>query len=144
MSAPPRLPWLVAERRGEAVGYCYAARHRARPAYRWSVECSVYLADHERGQGTAKALYGPLLEQLRALGYVTAFAGITLPNPASVRFHESMGFEPIGVFGNVGFKRGVWHDVGWWQRALQALPAAPPDPLPWRPDSPPIPHPRGG
>lgn len=96
----------------------------------------MYLAEDERGRGTGPALYDRLLAEVAALGYVTAFAGITLPNPASVRLHEDMGFTPIGVFANVGFKHGAWRDVGWWQRTLRDLPAHPDDPRPWEPAPP--------
>jgi phosphinothricin acetyltransferase len=129
----PRLPWLVAVRDSEVVGYSYASRHRARPAYRWSVEVSVYLRETERGRGTGRALYAELLDVVRALGYVRALAGITLPNDASVGLHEAMGFTPIGVFRGVGFKHGEWHDVGWWQLTLCDPPAAPLDPQSWLP-----------
>jgi L-amino acid N-acyltransferase YncA len=122
MQATPRLPWYVANRWGpggeQLVGYAYATPHRARPAYRWSVEVSVYLAAGERGQGTGRALYAMLLPELRHLGYVRALAGITLPNPASVGLHEAAGFAPVGVFQGVGWKLGAWRDVGWWQLAL--------------------------
>jgi phosphinothricin acetyltransferase len=133
MLAPPRLPWLVATRAGTVVGYAYASHHRARRAYRWSVEVSVYLRASEHGHGTGRALYAELLSVVRALGYVSAFAGITLPNEASVGLHESMGFSPIGVFSSVGFKHGSWHDVGWWQLSLGDPPADPAEPTTWSP-----------
>lgn len=133
MLAQPRLPWLVATRSGEAVGYAYASSHRSRPGYRWAVECSVYLAAAERGRGTGRLLYEPLLAELRALGYVTAFAGVTLPNDASIHLHEAMGFEHVGVFRDVGFKSGAWWDTGWWRLPLCAPPPRPEAPRPWRP-----------
>lgn len=133
MSASPRLPWLVAERAGAVVGYAYASRHRERPAYRWSVEVSVYLVRAEAGRGTGRALYERLLATVRDLGCVTAFAGITLPNEASVRLHEAVGFVPVGVFRHIGFKHGRWHDVGWWQRTLTEPAVAPPEPTAWPP-----------
>lgn len=135
MSAQPRLPWLLALRSDVAVGYCYAATFRSRPAYRWSVECSVYLSPDERGRGTGRALYGTLLPLLASLGHVNAYAGISLPNPASVRFHEALGFEPVGVFKRVGFKHGAWRDVGWWQRSLGDVPHVPVEPRTWNPES---------
>lgn len=131
MSARPRLPWLVADSAGEIAGYCYAAHHHVRPAYRWSVNCSVYLAESHRGRGTGRALYEHLLRVLAGLGYVTAIAGIALPNDASVGFHESFGFRRAGTFTGVGFKQGAWRDVGWWQRPLREAPAAPEDPREW-------------
>lgn len=118
MRLAPRLPWFVAER-DDVVGYAYASHHRARAAYRWSVDVSVYLAPEETGRGTGPTLYDVLLTELAALGYVSAFAGIALPNPASVRLHEAKGFTHVGVFRDVGFKLGAWRDVGWWQRSLR-------------------------
>jgi phosphinothricin acetyltransferase len=133
MLAPPRLPWLVATRDGTVVGYAYAARHRARAAYRWSVEVSVYLDGSERGRGTGRRLYERLLDELRRLGYVSAYAGIALPNEASIGLHRAVGFEPVGTFRQVGFKRGAWRDVDWYQKALQDHPVPPAEPREWRP-----------
>ncbi len=111
-------PFLVAEYRGLVEGYAYGSQLRPRAAYRWSVEVTAYVAEQVRGGGFGKALYGELLAALAKGGFHMAFAGIALPNPASVAFHEAMGFEAIGVYREVGFKLGRWHDVGWWQRAL--------------------------
>jgi len=133
MLAEPRLPWLVASRGGDVVGYCYASSHRARAAYRWSVDCSVYLAASEHRRGTGRALYEELFPLLRELGHVSVFAGVTLPNPASVGLHEALGFTPVGVERAVGWKDGRWHDVGWWQRTLQDPPEAPAEPRLWSP-----------
>ena len=134
MDAPPRLPWLVAAADGAVVGFAYASKHRTRAAYRWSVDVSVYLAAQARGRGIGRALYARLLPEVRALGYVSAFAGITLPNPASVGLHEAMGFTPVGVYPDVGFKHGRWRDVGWWRLRLQEPPAQPDEPREWHPD----------
>ncbi len=79
----------------------------------------MYVAADWRGKGVGRALYTALLGILEDLGYYTAMAGIALPNPASVRLHELMGFRPIGVYHNVGYKLGAWRDVGWWQRPLR-------------------------
>jgi phosphinothricin acetyltransferase len=133
MTGRPRLPWFVACRDGAVVGYAYGGRHRSRAAYRWSVDVSVYTAAAERGAGTGRALYARLLPELRALGYVTAFAGIALPNPASVGLHTATGFTPVGVYRAAGFKAGRWHDVGWWQLPLAELPAEPAEPAAWSP-----------
>jgi phosphinothricin acetyltransferase len=131
MLSRPRLPWLVADLAGDAVGYTYAARHRDRAAYRWSVDCSVYLHRDHRGAGIGRKLYEHLFVELRALGYVSAFAGATLPNEASRGLHEGLGFRPVGVFRRVGFKNKMWHDVGWWQLALVASPDVPAEPREW-------------
>jgi L-amino acid N-acyltransferase YncA len=122
-----RWPWLVAEVDGTAIGYAYASRHRERAAYQWSVDVSAYIHEGWRGQGIGRALYTALFALLRAQGYVNVYAGIALPNPASVGLHEAMGLRPVGVYQRVGFKFGAWHDVGWWQGALLAHPD---DPLP--------------
>ncbi|MGE0067423.1 MAG: arsinothricin resistance N-acetyltransferase ArsN1 family B [Solirubrobacterales bacterium] len=124
-------PWLVAERGGEVVGYAYACPHRQRTAYRWSVDVSVYVAPGAVGQGVGRDLYAELCERLRRQGFRMAFAGITLPNPASVALHESVGFVQVGTMREVGFKAGAWRDVGWWQLELSAPGAEPPpEPLP--------------
>ena len=110
--------WLVAEVGGRQVGYAYGSAHRARAAYRSSVETSAYVHQDYFRQGIGRALYTQLLHELGERGYASAFAGITLPNDASVGFHQSLGFEPIGVFPRVGRKLGKWHDVAWFYRAL--------------------------
>lgn len=113
------LPWLVAENNSLILGYAYASKHRERAAYQWSADTSVYVVEEARRGGIARRLYACLFGMLQDLGYYNAFAGITLPNRASVGFHESMGFGPIGVYHNVGHKSGAWHDVGWWQKVLR-------------------------
>lgn len=128
------LPWLVADE-GRVVGFAHASPHRARASYRWSVDVSVYLAPGALGRGLGTALYDVLLPLLGELGYVSAYAGIALPNDASVRLHERFGFTPVGVYRRVGFKLGRWHDVGWWQQRLAAGGPAqeepPAEPRPW-------------
>lgn len=124
-------PWLVAECEGRVVGYAYACPHRERPAYRWAVEVSVYVAADARRQGHGTALYAELTERLRAQRFQVACAGITLPNPVSVALHESVGFLPVGIYRRIGWKDGSWRDVGWWQLELQpAGEGKPPEPLP--------------
>jgi len=111
--------WLVAEAGGELLGYAYAGAHREREAYRYSVETSVYLSPRGRGRGIGRVLYERLFAMLADRGYCNAVAGITLPNQASVRFHEQMGFTPVGVYHGVGFKFGAWRDVAWYERRLR-------------------------
>jgi L-amino acid N-acyltransferase YncA len=110
--------WLVAEDAGEVTGYVYAGRHRDPGAYAWSTNTSVYLRADARGKGLGRTLYHALFTILTAQNYRTAFAGIALPNAASVRLHESVGFKHLGTYAQVGFKFGRWHDVGWWQQPL--------------------------
>ena len=130
-----RLPWLACERDGEVLGFAYAARHRERAAYRWSVDVSVYVDQQARRAGVGRGLYVSLLALLARQQFAAAHAGITLPNPASVGLHQALGFVPVGVYRAVGFKLGAWWDVGWWQRRL-GEPAVPPAPLVDLPDLP--------
>jgi L-amino acid N-acyltransferase YncA len=113
------FPWLVCEIDGAVAGFAYATRHRLREAYQWSADTSVYVASPYRRRGIGRGLYESLFAILEAQGFFNAYAGIALPNPASVALHESVGFESIGVFRQVGYKLGRWHDVGWWERTLQ-------------------------
>jgi phosphinothricin acetyltransferase len=123
-----RLPWLVCDDGGSVLGYAYAAPHRARAAYQWSVEVSAYVLPARHRRGVGRALYSSLLALLALQGYVNAYAGIALPNPASVGLHEAVGFTPVGVYRGVGYKCGAWHDVGWWERPLRERPAGPTPP----------------
>ncbi|WP_375402680.1 arsinothricin resistance N-acetyltransferase ArsN1 family B [uncultured Sphingomonas sp.] len=113
-----RHPWLVAEEAGAVVGYAYASAFRARAAYDRAVETTVYVAADAHGRGVGRALYDALLARLTEAGFTQAVAVIALPNDASVRLHERLGFVPIGVNPAVGYKFGRWIDVGVWQRAL--------------------------
>ena len=124
-----KYPWLVAVDDQEAVaGYVYAGSHRDPPSYQWSVNTSVFIREDARGRGVGTALYAELFRQLVSLGYYRAFAGVALPNPASVALHESVGFRPLGVYEKVGFKFGAWRDVGWWQKELQPCTESEPAP----------------
>jgi L-amino acid N-acyltransferase YncA len=126
-----RYPWLAAcGEDGAVLGYAYAAGFRARMAYRFSVETTVYVAQGAQGRGVGRALYAALLPVLEGQGYVQAIASITLPNPASVVMHERCGFRRVGVYEEVGFKQGGWHSVGLWQRGLAPLSDAPDEPKP--------------
>lgn len=125
-------PWLVAERHGEVAGYAHGSSHRPRPAYRWSVETTVYVAEACRGVGIGGVLYDELLGELARRGFVSVFAGIALPNNASVAIHERCGFRHVGTMPAAGFKRGVWHDLGWWHQQLREPPTTPSEPkLSW-------------
>ena len=126
-------PWIAAEAGdGDLLGYAYAARFRERPAYRFTVETTIYLRREASGRGLGTRLYAPLLATLEAQGFTQAIAAITLPNGASVALHERLGFEPAGVYRQVGWKLGAWHDVGLWQKALAPAGTPPAEPQPHR------------
>ena len=125
------FPYLVFVDRGQVLGYANGSVHRTKPAYRWSVETTVYVARHAHRKGIGRALYAELLDLLRRQGFHSAFAGIVLPNEGSVRLHEGMGFSHLGIFPEIGFKLGRWHDLGWWHRPLaERIPSR--DPTPFR------------
>ena len=110
--------WLVAERDGQIAGYAYGGPHRDRAAYNSTVEVSAYVDRSAHRTGLGRLLYTELFDRLKERGYRLLVAGITLPNEASVGIHEALGFEPVGVYKNIGFKNGEWWDVGWWQLDL--------------------------
>lgn len=109
------LPWLVAEQSGQVVGYAYATKWKARSAYRFTVESTVYLDPNVVGQGLGSMLYEALFASLRTRGVHSVIAGIALPNPASIALHEHFGFRKVAHFKEVGFKFKQWLDVGYWQ-----------------------------
>jgi phosphinothricin acetyltransferase len=125
-AAQSKWAWLVAERGHEMLGYAYGSPFRSRAAYQWSVETSAYVHAAHRGQGVGRALYERLLERLAERGYCMAYAGIALPNEASVRLHSSLGFRDVGVFRRAGRKFGQWHDVSWCQLELRDAPPSEP------------------
>ena len=124
-----QYPWLVCELDGDVVGYAYAGPIRERDAYQWGVETSIYVDPDFQRRGVARGLYTALLDILERQGYVTAYAVVTTPNPASIAFHESFGFERVGRFERMGYKHGEWYDVEWWSRELRPHPDDPAEPL---------------
>ncbi len=124
-------PWLVACEADAVVGSAYACAFRARRAYRFTVETTVYLAADARGRGIGRRLYESLIPMLEAQGFSQAIAAVTLPNEASVRLHEELGFAPAGVYREVGYKLGEWRSVGLWQRPLAPLSDRPEEPRPF-------------
>jgi phosphinothricin acetyltransferase len=107
--------WLVLERGGELLGYAYAGRFHARAAYRYTTESTIYLRDGLGGQGLGTTLYSELVRRILARGYRSLIGGIALPNEASVRLHEKLGFLKVGHLTRVGRKFERWIDVGHWQ-----------------------------
>jgi L-amino acid N-acyltransferase YncA len=131
-SALEMYPWLVAENsEGQVVGYAYAGRHRERPAYRWTIDTTIYIDRAHRRAGVGTRLYMSLLDILRGQGFRSAFAEIVLPNPGSVGLHERMGFKEIGIHHDVGFKLESWCDIGYWRLGLTSGTAPESDPIPF-------------
>jgi L-amino acid N-acyltransferase YncA len=124
-------PYLVAVRGGRVLGYAYASQHRARAAYRWAVDVTIYIAETERHNGVGRSLYSEIIPILQRQGFRSAFAGISLPNPGSVGLHEQMGFVHIGTFPDVGYKHCAWHDVGYWRLELGEQTSPPTEPQPY-------------
>lgn len=112
------LPWLLAEGGGRVKGYAYAVQWKPRRAYARSCETTIYLDPDCVERGIGRRLYGVLLERVAGAGIHAAMGGIALPNAASVALHESLGFDKVAHFREVGFKLGRWIDVGYWQRIL--------------------------
>jgi phosphinothricin acetyltransferase len=129
--ASPVHPWLVAEHEGTLLGFASTSPMRNRPAYRWSVETGIYLDASAQGRGLGRKLLGAHVELLERQGFVTAIAGIALPNEVSVALHEKLGFTLSGIERGVGFKLGEWVDVGRWQKDLAARAETPAQPLPY-------------
>jgi len=118
-------PWLVYESQGTIAGYAYASRHRERAAYQWSVESSVYVNSDFQLKGIATKLYKALFELLKYQGCRNVYAGITLPNEKSLRFHEKIGFQKIADYTNIGYKLNRWNTVSWFQLSLNDYSDAP-------------------
>jgi L-amino acid N-acyltransferase YncA len=116
-------PWLVAEVEDQVVGYAYGSRHNERASYRWSADVTVYISEAHHRRGIGRVLYETLFDLLIRQGIYEACAGITLPNDASVGLHESLGFQPVGVYRDIAYKFGRWRSVGWWQKTLRDRPA---------------------
>jgi len=127
------LPWLVVTEGAAAtvMGYAFAGPFRDRPAYRYTIETSVYLAQAALGKGYGRQLYDALIDTVRAQGFAHAIGVITLPNDWSIRLHESVGFKRTGVLREAGYKNGRWIDVGFWQVELNSATIPPKEPKPF-------------
>jgi L-amino acid N-acyltransferase YncA len=113
------LPWLVLEGAQGLLGYACASPWKVRQAYRFAVETTIYLQPGAGGRGYGTSLYTALLRELRGHQLHTAIGGVALPNEASVRLHERLGFQRVAYFKEVGFKQQRWIDVAYWQLLLQ-------------------------
>jgi L-amino acid N-acyltransferase YncA len=122
-------PWFVARSGdGTILGFAKSSPHRSREAYDWSAEVSVYIDSEFHGRGFGTALYGALIPQLKAQGYVTLLAGITGGHEPSERLHAKTGFVRCGTFHRIGWKFDRWHDVGYWELHLHPA-GEPPSPI---------------
>ncbi|MGY4397412.1 L-amino acid N-acyltransferase YncA [Sphingomonas sp. UYAg733] len=127
-------PWIVAtngDEDGGVIAYAYAGRFRDRPAYRFVVETSIYVAGTVQRQGAGRLLYEALIDTLRAQGFTQAIGAIALPNEGSISLHEAVGFRRAGVYREVGYKNGQWIDVGFWQCELNDAVVPPVEPKPF-------------
>ncbi len=132
-----RYPYLVAVKDGRVVGFTYAGPLRARAAYDWSVETTIYVASTERGTGLGRALYDALEDALRPMGVLTLYACVAFADgpdefltEASMRFHERQGFAKVGELRECGSKFGRWYSIAWMQKRIGT---PQPDPQPIRP-----------
>tara|TARA_R110002049_G_scaffold302258_1_gene494949 strand:+ start:2397 stop:2882 length:486 start_codon:yes stop_codon:yes gene_type:complete len=117
-SISSRFPFVVYEENNQVLGYAYANIWREKPAFKHTVETTIYLHHEAKGKQIGTKLYTELLNQLRAENYHVAIGGLTLPNEASVKLHEKFGFKQVAHFKEVGFKFETWLDVGFWQLNL--------------------------
>ena len=113
-----KYPWLVYEEEGRIIGYAYASQWKPRSAYKHTVETSVYLAPEEKGRGIGRQLYSALIGELKKTDIHALIGGIALPNEASIKLHESIGYKKIGQFIEVGYKFNTWVDVGYWEMVV--------------------------
>jgi len=113
------LPWIVAEQNGEVVGFAYANWFKPRPAYRFSAEDSIYVADRARGQGAGRALLSELALRAEAAGIRKLLAVIgDSANAGSIGLHRALGFTEVGVMRSVGWKHGAWRDIVLMEKPL--------------------------
>ena len=120
-------PVFVAEEDGRVIGLSSYGPFRAWPAYKYTVENSVYVAESSRGKGVARLLMQPMIDAARSQGYHAIIAGIDAANNASIGLHRSFGFEEVAHFREVGYKFGRWLDLTFMELLLVGSPAKPVD-----------------
>lgn len=127
-------PYIVVQD-GDAtvLGYAYASAFRTRPAYRFIVEDSIYVAPQARGRGVGRLLLETLIGETRALGFrqMVAVIGDGTPDSASVRLHEKLGFRHEGCLRGSGYKHGRWLDTAFMRLEMNGGTGTPPDPQSW-------------
>ncbi len=119
------MPWLVAEDERGFLGFAKASRWKSRQAYDWTLETGIYITNQAQGGGVGRALYDQLFTLLAAQGYRVVLAGVSVPNPASERLHESCGFTRVGELDPAGYKLGRWVSVRIYQKRLGDLDTPP-------------------
>ncbi len=134
ISVTSRQPWLrqfgnvgryrlfVATLDSRILGYATSSRFHNKAGYDSSVETTVYVDPDFTSQGIGRGLYESLFDALRDEDIHRAYAGVALPNPASIRLHEEFGFERVGIFAEVGIKFGQYRDVGWYWKSVNSEP----------------------
>ncbi|PHR70194.1 MAG: phosphinothricin acetyltransferase [Lutibacter sp.] len=110
-----KYPFIVFEENNEILGYAYGSSWRPKPSYKFTVESTIYLNSDAQGKGIGTKLYTELLKQLKQQNFHTIIGGLTLPNAASIKLHEKLGFKKVAHFKQVGRKFDEWLDVGFWQ-----------------------------
>ena len=120
-----QFPYLVGEVNGQILGYVYCHLYRARLAYQWAVEVTIYLAPAGQGKGLGRLLYETMKKLLCLQGVTMAYSCITVGNDHSIKMHEALGYRLIGTFTNSGYKNGQWLDTVWLEKQLQPCPKQP-------------------
>lgn len=120
-----RYPYLVAEEKGEPIGYAYAGALKTRDAYDWAAETSIYLKQTHSGQGRGRTLYQALEALLKRQHVLNLYACITHPNEASEHFHRRQGYHKVAHFTHCGYKFGQWCDVIWMEKRPSGYPEKP-------------------
>lgn len=111
-------PFIVFEEENTILGYAYGSRFRPKPAYQNTVEATIYLKHSIQGKGIGTQLYSRLIELLKKRKFHIVLGVLTLPNEASEKLHEKLGFKKVAHLKEVGLKFGAWHDVGMYQLSL--------------------------
>ena len=120
-------PYLVYEENHQILGYAYAHRTMARKAYDFNAELSVYIDKTAVSHGIESKLYRVLIKLLKRQNIQTVCALVTLPNKKSKGLHQKLGFQKVGLLSKSGYKNGVWHDVGWFEKEIGSHPVSPKD-----------------
>mgnify|MGYP002639605013 CR=1 FL=1 len=115
----PQFPFYVYEENDEILGYAYANKWRLKPAYKYTVESTIYLKYNATGKQIGTKLYSHLLFELKEQNYHAIIGGVSLPNDVSIKLHENLGFKKVAHYNEVGLKFNKWVDVAFWQLNFQ-------------------------